>query len=586
MLNKSSSSFINQIHLQRLKQLCALYPIKTPCSVDVQTLAQQLVCSDRNVAKLVKTLASLGWLTWQPGRGRGNKSTLEIQISFDSALLGMLEMHCRKGQLTEASRYAEQFGYSSTFRKHLPQWLYDAQEALIEKNHLVMLVPYTLPELHPLHAIRPVSRPHIEGLFDTLVRYDKESDRVMPNLAHHFEFRGNELWLRLRPDVHFHNGEKLSPDHVVQCVQALMERPHPKQILYRHVQSVHSQGGWVVVKMTFAYPMILRMLADTHASIYLEPDGSPFPIGTGPLQLDVDPHIHEAEQSAASEQAEGPKYSPCYPNTHWYLVRNPNYFGVGALIDTIEFWTIQTASDAVDAHIVHHGYSRTVPAASVNEQLSMGCEVMEFLYKDDILPIDERAWLVHHARDYCLQHDSAQTPVANCVSGLHQNKGMYLYSHTRTKPHRPVRVWCADLERSHYLSLIAHWRECGLEIDMLSHEDSDFADVAIGIYAAQDDYALNYYKWILCSDAFDACLSPEQQATLVGIVDQLLRSVSEVREFTDQLHRCEDWLIQQGVFAPLWRCSTAYNISDSIQGTETDSMGLMSLKKLWFDEHA
>lgn len=149
----------------------------------------------------------------------------------------------------------------------------------------------------------------------------------MPNLAHHFEFRGNELWLRLRPDVHFHNGEKLTSDHVVQCVLALMERPHPKRILYRHVQSVHSQGGWVVVKMTFAYPMILRILADTHASIYLEQDGSLFPIGTGPFQLDADSHIQEAEQSAASEHADGSKYSPCYPNAHWRLVRNPDYFG-------------------------------------------------------------------------------------------------------------------------------------------------------------------------------------------------------------------------------------------------------------------
>lgn len=53
---------------------------------DIQTLAGQLNCSECNVAKLMKTLSSIGWIHWQPGQGRGHKSELTIVTSFDTAL--------------------------------------------------------------------------------------------------------------------------------------------------------------------------------------------------------------------------------------------------------------------------------------------------------------------------------------------------------------------------------------------------------------------------------------------------------------------------------------------------------------------
>lgn len=570
MLEKSSSPFINQIHLQRLKQLCTQYPVKEFCATDIRTLAEQLSCSDRNVTKLIKTLTSIGWLSWKPGKGRGHKSILVINVSFESALLGVLESYCSKGQLSEAARYAEQFGYYDTFRNNLPEWLDKAQEVLKIHNHLAMLVPYCLPELHPLKAIRPISRPYINGLFDTLLRYDKDSDLVKPSLAHHFEFRGTELWLRLRDDVYFHSGEALLPTHVTQCLEYLMSYPHSKQILYRHVKSVRANGRWVVLEMAFADPMILRVLADTHAAIYLEKDGSDIPTGTGVFQLEV--------HSSVSSSIDKPTY------THWCLTKNPRYFSVNALIDKIECWTIDSTSTDIQAHITHHGYSTTVPSASINKTLSMGCEVMEFIHKDDLLSMDEKAWLINHARDFCENISTNKVPVANCISGLHHDRVVHLYHHTMKKPQRNINVWCADINRGHYVDLIEYWRKKGADITVLSYQDSDYADIALGIYAAQDDYVLNYYKWFLCSDAFDYCLSPEQQKAIISFVDNLLEHSTDLHHLIEELHRCEDWMVQQGISIPLWRTSTAYNFSETIKGTDIDSMGLISFKKLWIKD--
>lgn len=570
MLEKSSSPFINQIHLQRLKQLCMRYPVSEQCATDIQTLAEQLSCSDRNVTKLIKTLTSLGWLSWEPGLGRGHKSKLTINVSFETALTRELENYCFKGQLSEAARYAEQFGYYDVFRNNLPKWLHRAQEALKVQNHLAMLAPYCLPELHPLKAIRPISRPYIDGIFDTLLSYDKASDSVKPNLAHYFEFRGAELWLRLRDDVYFHNGEHLSPNHVVQCLEALVSYPHSKQLLYRHIRSVYADGRWIVLHMEFADPMILRVLADTHAAIYLESRDSQIPIGTGVFQLEVDPSISGSEANTS--------------HTHWSLIKNPHYFAVNALIDKIECWTIDSTSTDIHAHITHHGYSTTIPSASVNKTLSMGCEVMEFIYKEDMLSMDEKAWLIHHAREFCNNSSNNHAPVANCVSGLHQERMVHLYHPTMTRPERDIKVWCADLNRAHYLELIERWRQQGANMTLLPYQDSDYADIAMGIYAAQDDYVLNYYKWFLCSDAFDDCLSPEQQKTIVSFVDRVLKNSSDLNHLIDELHLCEDWMVQQGISIPLWRTSTAYHVSETIKGADIDSMGLISFKKLWIKD--
>ncbi|WP_241149068.1 SgrR family transcriptional regulator [Photobacterium sanguinicancri] len=193
MVGNQSSPFINQVHLQRLKQLCEHYEPHQTTKTDIPTLSEQLSCSDRNVAKLVKTLANIGWLSWQPGRGRGNKSEITILTGFEATLMQILELYCHKGQLSEASRYADVFGFSETFRKRLPHWLSAAQENLKAKNTLITLVPYTIPSFHPLWAYRAASRLYVDAMFDTLFTYDVTTKRIRPHLAHYYEFRDNEL---------------------------------------------------------------------------------------------------------------------------------------------------------------------------------------------------------------------------------------------------------------------------------------------------------------------------------------------------------------------------------------------------------
>lgn len=561
MLEKQSSPFINRVHLQRLKQLCRHYAVQNRQQTDIQTLAGQLNCSERNIAKLMKTLSSIGWIHWQPGRGRGHKSELTIVTSFDTALMGVLEMHCKRGGLSEASRYAESFGCQEAFRAHLPHWLSVAQASLQAQNVLVTLVPYQLPQLHPLWAYRAVSRLYIDAMFDTLLHYEAETGRIWPHLAHHYEFRGDQLWLRLRPDVYFHHGEKLTAAHVADCLRDRITQPHPYQAMYRHIAGIDTEGTWIILTLTQGHAMMLQTLAEMHASIYLEQGNSLIPSGTGPFRLgDVSGH-------------------------HWTLVKNEEYFAAKALIDQADFWSSHSSDSTVRGHIVHHGYAAHALDASVQKPLRTGCEVMEFRSGEDRLSMDEKAWVIHHARVFCELFPTEYAPVANSITGRHQDKPVRFRHQPMRRPDRAVRIFVSGRHKKRSLALIDYLQAQGAAIHTTIQEASPEADydIAIGGYLVQDNSVFGYYQWLQCSDIFKCSLSAAQQQSLLGQIDQLLRDCPCEADLLDQLYQCEDWLIQQGMYIPLWRDSLSYDIAEAIQGADTDSMGVMSLRKLWFN---
>jgi len=560
MVENRSSPFITQIHLQRLQQLSRHYPLNIASATDVQTLAEQLSCSERNIAKLMKTLASIGWISWKPGRGRGNKSEITLLESLESALMSVLEQHCHKGQLSEAARYADHFGYEEKFRNKLPSWLSRVQESLKNLNTLVTLVPYSIPVLHPLWAYRSRSRLYIEAMFDTLLKYDNETGAIRPHLAHHYEFRGDELWLRIRPDVYFHNGEKLTAQHVAKCIEDRVSKAHTYQILYRHILEVVAEGLWVVIKMSQPHESILHLLSEAHAPIYLDSAKQGIPYGTGPYMLE-----------ASSEH-------------HWVLVKNTDYFATGGFIERAEFLTSDGADRSVQGHIVHHRCPASPEMGADKISLQTGCDVIEFQHHQSVLSMDEKAWIFHQARDFCRQQANEYLPIANSITGYHQNKGVFLYHPKQSKPTRALRV-CITGETGPRLQLIAYLRQQGVEIERVSVEQSKqtWIDFAVGGYVFPNNNVFGYCKWLLTSSAYTSCLSPQQQQAFLSIVDQLMLASDTEVDFLNELHRCEDWLIQNGVFVPLWRDSESYDVSNSLHGLETDSAGILSLQKLWFD---
>ncbi|WP_199450055.1 SgrR family transcriptional regulator [Vibrio harveyi] len=555
-MNMDSSSFKSTSHLSRLRQLSRHYQTQERKPVTIASLAEQLQCSDRNVSKLMVAMESYGWVTWAPGKGRGNVSTLTLLVTFEEALTQALEEWVKAGKINQAHQLAEQFDGELVFQENLPLWLGDAQTELNKQNTLVYIAPYQLPEWRPhqAHSVRSVML--IDSIYNTLLRFDPHSQSILPELAHAFENKGDHVRIRLRSDVTFHNGKRLSGTDIKANFERRLNEAHPFSVLFRHLDSINVEGQWVTFYLRQNDPVFLNLLCDKHTAI-MDCEQPHKPIGTGPY------------------------YAERLESHHWTLKRNPRYFGIGGLIDMAEFWSLSPCSKVGHAHIQQ--MQRAIHLDNVGDDHSKqnGCSVLHFFYHKNQLSKQERAWIVHHFR----KHADQRVELANSLMNEHQDKGFHLFESQMTKPKRPVVIEIRENLKAELAPLIEILSELGVEWTIQSPDDEKraIADVGYGCYVFGDDRAYQYYEWMLASDAFTRCLSEKEKNSLVQFVDGLMRESEDSHGLLEKLFRAEDWLIQNYHYAPLWREHIVYSQSEELHGAETDRMGVMSLKNMWLE---
>lgn len=558
MKKEKSSPFVSTVSLKTFEKLCSIYTICYEHKVDTSSLSVKLECSIRNVPKIMKKMSEKGWLHWVSGKGRGNKSVLKILTGFEGALDETLKHLCTKGRLSDAADLASRFDYLDTFYGNLAHYLIDNSES--SKNTLLSLVPYTLPELHPLKVQYARSKLYIESMFDTLLKYDQSSGQIRPHLAHHYEYRGNELWLRIRPDIYFHNGERLTPTHIEVCIKNRIEANDILSLLYRHIKDVTSNSNWVILHMSHLDPTILHLLAELSSSIYLErrDDSSP-PYGTGPFKLES------------------------FSSTNWTLASNTHYFSERPIISRAEFWSIDAHKVPEDKFIVHNGTFNKDIDKGVVFPLNSGCESLEFNCFENGLTLEERAWIMQNVRVFCEQTASDLFPVANSVTSYHQDKVFNLPPVECKLPQRSVRFVSPKEKEVKRIALIQYLKKQGLNIKEVSLADRNVGefDVDITGYVPQDDLFFSYYKWLLCSETIEYSVPENIKTRLVSFIDTLLLKCCDRNDLLAQLYRCEDWLIQNCISMPLWREHNSYQISDNVKGTYPDNAGGIPLTRVW-----
>ncbi|MFA0483674.1 SgrR family transcriptional regulator [Vibrio sp. 10N.222.55.B11] len=548
------SQLLSTSHLQRLKQLEKHFSCNETYDVDIVTLAEILVCSERYVSKLMAAFESFGLIHWASGQGRGHRSKLTLLKSFEASLLTQLEQMARSGRMNQAFRLATQFGEVRLFQDHIPLWLGDAQQELKKQNTLMYLVPYMLPEWRPHLAQSARSILLIESVFDTLVRYDHVQNDIVPHIAHQFHFSDKQIRLRIRNDIMMHNGEALTPELVKKNIEMRLNTPHPYQILFRHVERIDIDKQWVIFSMRQSDPVLLHLLADSHSAIFDYQASKP--IGCGAYRVES------------------------LEKQYWSLVRNNHYFGFGGHIERVEFWC-SDAQPQTPMHVAELLYCESQPTQPQKVDRS-GCTVLQFHHHANALSAQERAWLVHHSRRFTLD---SQKRAANSVMDCNQDKGFHLFNHDMKLPSRPVVIEVID----------SHMRELQPLLDALSQkgviwqvclqgQSQDVAvDVSYDCYVFGDDLTFQYYEWLLCGNVLSLCLPERGKQSLLTFIDMLMQESNDSEEFLHKLYRAEDWLIQNYYYCPLWRNHFTVTRADNLYGTETNNMGVMSLVNMWLE---
>ena len=264
--------------------------------ITVQNISETLFCTERNSKLIIKKLEELRWITWFPGRGRGNRSKLIFQKQPIPLILAKGKEITRKGDVKSGISFVER--YSSQFpsvKKEYEVWVDSIFGHKIERTSegrrdvLRLQVQMNLDiALDPVYATMRSECHMVKHIFDTLVYVNEQSNYIEPRLAFHWEYNDAEkIWtFYLRKGVHFHNRKQLTAHDVIHSLNRFIKAENnPHAWMLQHIESVRAVDEYIIeIQLHTENGIFLHMLSSEQCSIVNEDEAENL-IGTGPFKL-------------------------------------------------------------------------------------------------------------------------------------------------------------------------------------------------------------------------------------------------------------------------------------------------------------
>ncbi|MCY9590356.1 SgrR family transcriptional regulator [Paenibacillus chitinolyticus] len=274
-----------------------------PFPVTVDELAGIWHCTPRYVKLIVRALCEQGWIDWQPGRGRGNKSKLTLVLDSDELLLEEVRRRTEQGEVHEAMELMNRFG-GPAVKDRFMDWISEgigfstAGVPDFPQETLCMPVFRSITTLDPGLVYYAFDCHMARQLFNTLVEYDEEQRHVIPCIAHSWESSedAREWTFYLRKNVLFHHGRELTAEDVMFTLNRLRHDPgrYDSGWMFRDIEQMDAPDRkTVVIRLREPNYLFLKFLCTIAAAIVPEDvvrrDEAAFaemPVGTGPFRVE------------------------------------------------------------------------------------------------------------------------------------------------------------------------------------------------------------------------------------------------------------------------------------------------------------
>lgn len=525
----------------------------------IATLADAIHLSPKQTKRYLNKWQEDGWIGYTSGRGRGNLSELvwlrHVEREYAKRMLERIDRDSIESvteELTwdwspaQAGRFMRQlerkFGYTQT-----------TSDALLipRKRNFLTTHPLEAADIHSAHLV--------QNVFNRLFTIDVDGN-IQGELAHHYVWNGATLSLFLRKDVRFHDGSLLTSKEVTKSLRALIAYP-AYAYSYRHVKKIVSNGPYRVdLTLDQRRSSILPQLASIHTSIIK--DG----IGTGPFQLTQ----HDDKKTV--------------------LTAFPNYFGIRALLDRIEFIQMPEQYDPV----YRTSASDSSPIDTIATQSGFG---LVLLHPRAGGPFESKA-----ARHYI------HRLVAEVRGGIHDfheraqpNDCGFLesYSQPYTVPDgpavlftQPIRIKLTDFtdkvtrwlcQRFDQDGIPYEFVEVGFEESITDFHAYDTIDLAIHAEVFERNIQYAFYQFM--TNTFSPPIRLFQQ------IPEMLKSLEQydATPFEDWLpihQTIERYLIDESYFIPFYHDTRLIPYPIELQNITIDSFGYFDFSKLWISNQS
>jgi SgrR family transcriptional regulator len=347
----------------------------------LQELADILCCSTRNVKMIIKQLTELKWMQWISGRGRGNFSQLCFLVKADDVVLLVAQHHVKRGDLNEALDTLRQYGVRSTAKERFFAWLsqqfgFRVEEAERQPRDTLRMPLYRpIPALDPAYVSRRTESHMVKQVFDTLIRYDAKTDRILPHIAHYWEANrdGTEWTLYLRKGVLFHHGRELKAEDARLTLERIRDPAarSPHRWMFSDVTEIRCPSDTVLrIRLSRPNRLFLHFLCSSRASI-----------------IPYEVLLEKGERFAAEPVGTGPFRLVRNDDTMFVLEAFPPYFQGRAHLDRIEIWIVpdlppnriteQAGTEPLHIHPFRE-WAEASPQWKGIEKVEMGCKYISF----------------------------------------------------------------------------------------------------------------------------------------------------------------------------------------------------------------
>lgn len=571
----------------------------TALTMSTAELADVFCCSPRNVKLIIHSMTDLDWISWESGRGRGNKSTLTVHANLEELVLEEAKTVAKQHSFEEALNTLKSFHLDESYRAEFLQWFFTSfdsrQMGAAAGEHLSFPSYRPLPSLDPAFVDRRTENHMMRHIFDTLVRYDEGTGKHVPHLAHAWETNEEHTVWRfyLRKGVLFHHGTEMTGEDVVYSFERLRHPHSPYRWFLRHVKKCVQLNRYsVTFELAQPCSFFLHLLVSLGASIvpvHLGGRGNfaNLPIGTGPFQVKQnDEHKFTMEAFAS------------------YFDKRPHLDGVDLYFfpHLYEQQRWNEFADDEQVNFFHYQYPDEKEAYVKTSVMDRGSKVLTMNLRKFGVGCDE--WL-RCAIDRALDREKL-------IEDLGGNRSVAAGTFLEGAPFEQSSLGDEQsvqecLRKSHYngevLSLVTYqgagnerdaaWiqerlAECGIRVAVTAYPLEELvegeqimeqADFLLAEQLSHEDPLLTYLSVFLGEKSVIARHMAEvDRDKCREIVDK------DAEALLEQFHQVEISLREQRAFLSLYRLEQFAFYQPDLQGVTINALGWVDYTKMWFKQ--